>query len=201
LSWMENGDSVSRKVFLIRAGWPVAATLMVALFGYLIFAGHYDEMARRIDLEKAAADRIQIDLRNSQKTIDDLAKARESVSEYLPEIFKIGDTQSLIDRMAEKADLEGAAMVDIQLDVPKYMEIRKADDPVFPVPFQASFAGDFFTLGSLLSSLEKAPFVYKVTEVGLATSADVKRPLTMTLKGAVRFFSSDVVERYLSDGT
>jgi hypothetical protein len=198
---MESGESVRRYGFLIKAGWPVAAALLAGLSGYLVFADHYESLGRQIEAERAAADRIQVDLRNSQKTISDLETARKSVSEYVPEIFKMGDTQKLIDRMGEKATQEKAVMVDVQIDVPKFMKIRRADDPVYVVPFEASFAGDFYSLGKLLSSLETAPFVYKVTESGLVPSGDVNKPLTMTVKGAVRFFSRDLVEKYLTDGT
>ncbi len=200
MSWMESGERVRRYAFLIKAGWPVAIALLVAFSAYLVFADHYGNLGRQIRAERAAADRIQVDLRNSQRTIGDLDRARERVSKYIPEIFRMGDAQKLIDRMGEKAAKEEAVMVDVQFDVPKFMKISKSREPVFLVPFEVSFAGDFYSLGRLLASLEMAPFVYKITESGLVSSGDVNRPLRMTVKGAVRFFSEELVERYLSDG-
>ena len=185
--------------FLIRAGWPAAAAVLLAVAGYMIFAEHYRSVERQLARARAEADRIQVDLKNSQKTIDDLAAARESIRKYLPDMFRIDETQKLIDRMAEKATENGAVMVDIQLDVPKFMEARKDEEPILPVPFEASFAGDFFSLGSLTSDLENAPFVYKLTETGLVLSGEKDDELSMTVKGAVRFFSKNLVGRYISD--
>lgn len=186
--------------FMIRLAWLPAAALLLAFTGYWIFAGHYESVHRQLESERTRADRIQVDLKNSQETVDELAAAKESISEYLSDIFRIDETQKLIDRIGDKAVQHGATMADIQIDVPKFVEIRKEDRPEFPIPFQASFVGDFYSLGSLLSALEGAPFVYELTYMSLVPSGNAAEGLMMTVKGTVRFFRGDLANRYLRDG-
>lgn len=197
--WMDGGSSMSMKGFIMRAGWPALAALLLAITGYFLFEDRYEETRGQLESERARADSIQVDLKNSQQTVDQLATERQNIGEYRSGIFRMDETQELIDRISDQAIQHGALMVDIVIDVPKFMEFRKGDQPEFLVPFQVSFAGDFFSLGSLLSALEKAPFVYNVTDTGLVLPGHNDGGLTMTLKGTVRFFSNNLVDRYLSD--
>jgi hypothetical protein len=190
---------MSKMGFMMKAGWPALAALLLAIAGYFLFEDRYEKVDGQLESERAGADRIQVDLKNSQRTVEELAAAKQNIREYRSGIFGIDETQRLIDRIDDKALQHGASMADIQIDVPKFMEIRKGNEPEFMVPFQVSFAGDFFSLGSLLSALEKAPFVYEVTDAALVLPGNSDEGLTMTLKGTVRFFSNDLVDRYLSD--
>jgi hypothetical protein len=185
----------------LKSGWPITIVFAVGLAGYLMYANYKQETLTRIWRTGESIESIRAELQNSQKFIDAFVAARAKISTYLPMFFSVDEPQALIDDIESRAANRRVGLADIQLDVPKFVEIRKNTDHVSIVPFKASFRGDFLSLGKFLVDLEKTPYIQTISEMNLTNQGGYENKLLMTITGALRFFDNDLINGPVADGT
>jgi len=192
MSWIRNH---------LKSGWPVLIILSVGLMGYFMYVNYKQEALNQIYKTKNSTESIQAQLQNSQEFVDAFIASRSKISGFLPMLFPVDEPQALIDDIKGKAAKRGVRLADVQLDVAKFIEVRRNTDPVSIVPFKASFYGDFISLGKFLADLERVPYIQTISEMNLTIRDDSGNKLLMTVKGALRFFDSDLIDEQVSDAT
>ncbi len=169
--------------------------------GYFMYTNYLHETLNQIYGAVNSIESARVQLQNIQEYVDDFNASRSKISNFLPMLFQVDEPQALIDDLKSKAVNRGGRLADVQLDVPKFIEVRKNTDPVSIVPFKASFHGDFISLGKLLVDLEEAPYVQTISEVNLTNRDDSGTRLLMSIKGALRFFDNDLIDRQVNNAT
>lgn len=190
MSWIRNH---------LKTGWPILMIFAIGLMGYMMYVNYKQETLNQIHRTRNSSESIQAQLRNVQEFVDAFIVSCSKISVYLPMLFPVDEPQTLIDDLKSKAVNRGARLADVQLDVPKFIEVRKNTDPVSIVPFKASFHGDFISLGKFLVDLEEAPYVQTISEINLTIREDSGTNLLMTIKGALRFFDNDLIDKQVTD--
>lgn len=192
MSWIRNH---------IKSGWPILIIFAVGLMGYFMYVNYKLETLTQIYKTRNSIETIQAELQNSQEFVDTFIAARSKISGYLPMFFPVDEPQALIDNIKDKAAKRDVRLADIQLDVPKFIEVRKNTDPVSIVPFKVSFYGDFLSLGKFLADLEGVPYIQTISEINLTIQDDYGNKLLITIKGALRFFDNDLIDGHIADAT
>ncbi len=185
----------------LRSGWPILIIFIFGLMGYFMYTNYLRETLNQIYGAVDSIESARVQLQNIQEYVDDFNASRSKISDFLPMLFPVDEPQALIDDMKRKAVNRGGRLADVQLDVPKFIEVRKNTDPVSIVPFKASFHGDFISLGKFLVDLEEAPYVQTISEVNLTNRDDSGTRLLMSIKGALRFFDNDLIDRQVNNAT
>jgi hypothetical protein len=185
----------------LESGWPITVIFTAGLIGYLMYVNYKQETLTRIYRTRNSIETIRAELQNSQKFVDAFIAARAKISTYLPMFFSVDEPQALIDDMKNKAANREVRLADIQLDIPKFVEVRKSADHVSIVPFKASFHGDFLCLGKFLVDLERTPYIQTISEMNLTIQDGYGNKLLMTIKGALRFFDNDLIKGSVADAT
>lgn len=183
----------------LRSGWPILIIFTFGLMGYFIYMNYLHETLNQIYRAVDSIENARLQLQNIQEYVDDFNASRSKISDFLPMLFPVDEPQALIDDLKSKAVNRGGRLADVQLDVPKFIEVRKNTDPVSIVPFKASFHGDFISLGKILVDLEEAPYVQTISEVNLTNRDDSGTRLLMSIKGALRFFDNDLIDRQVNN--
>lgn len=192
MSWIRNH---------LRSGWPILTIFTVGLVGYFMYVNYKHETLNQIYRTRNSMEGIRAQLQNIQEYVDVFIVSRSKISGYLPMLFAVDEPQALIDDLKGKAAKRGARLADVQLDVPKFIKVRKDTDPVSIVPFKASFHGDFISLGKLLVDLEKVPYIQTISGMNLTIRDDSGNKLLMSIEGAFRFFDNDLIDEQVTDGT
>ena len=182
-------------------GWPILIIFAVGLMGYFIYVNYKQETLAQIFRTRNSIENIQAELQNSQEFVDTFIAARSRISDYLPMFFPVNEPQALIDDIKNKAAKRDIGLADIQLDVPKFIQVRENTDPVSIVPFKVSFYGNFLSLGKFLADLERVPYIQTISEMNLTIQDDHGNKLLMTIKGALRFFDNDLIDEHTADAT
>lgn len=185
----------------LKSGWPILTIFAAGLLGYLMYVNYKQETLNRIFETRNSTESIQNQLQNIQEFVDAFVVSRSKISGYLPMLFPVDKPQALIDDLKSKAATRGARLADIQLDVPKFIDVREKTEAVSIVPFKASFHGDFTSLGKFLDDLEGVPYLQAISEMSLTRRDASGNRLQMTLKGAFRFFDNDLIDERVTDGT
>lgn len=192
MSWIRNH---------LKSGWPILIIFAAGLMGYIMYLNYRQDTLNQINRVRNSTESIRAQLLNSQKSIDAFIDSRSKISGYLPMLFPVDEPQALIDDLRGKAAGRGARLADVQLDVPKFIEVRKNTDPVAIVPFKASFYGDFISLGKFLVDLERFPYIQTISDMNLTIRDDSGNRLHLTIKGALRFFDNDLIDGQVADAT
>jgi hypothetical protein len=166
-----------------------------------MYVNYKHETLNQIYRTRNSMEGIRAQLQNIQEYVDVFIVSRSKISGYLPMLFAVDEPQALIDDLKGKAAKRGARLADVQLDVPKFIKVRKDTDPVSIVPFKASFHGDFISLGKLLVDLEKVPYIQTISGMNLTIRDDSGNKLLMSIEGAFRFFDNDLIDEQVTDGT
>ena len=189
-----------RKAFRqLKTWYPAVSIVVLFLAAYLWYENAKVEAMRQTAESAASVEKIQKDLANSQRIVEAYAESRERVSQYLSDIFPVNNPEALIDRLEADALSHGIRLADLEVDIPKFIEVRGKPEAISLVPFRASFAGDFFSLGKFLENLERAAYLHTITEFELSAESESGRRLSIRLAGALRFFDIELVKEYLSD--
>lgn len=185
----------------LESGWPITIVFAVGLIGYFMYVNYKQETLTRIYRTGKSIESIRAELENSQEFIDAFVAGRAKISTYLPMFFSVDEPQALIDDIECRAANQEVGLADIQIDVPKFVEVRKNTDHVSIVPFKASFHGDFLSLGKFLVDLEKTPYIQTISGVNLTVQDGYGDRLLMTITGALRFFDNDLINEPVADAT
>lgn len=183
----------------LESRWPILIIFAVGLMGYFIYVNYKQETLTQIYRTRNSTESIRAELQSSQEVVDTFIAARSKISDYLPMFFAVNEPQALIDNIKHKAAKRDVCLADIQLDVPKFIEVRKNTDPVSIVPFKVSFYGNFLSLGKFLADLERVPYIQTISEMNLTTQDDYGNKLLMTIKGALRFFDNNLIDGQIAD--
>lgn len=180
--------------------WPGVLVIIAIIGGFRLHSDFKRSSESRLVDLKASIDRIESDLANSQKLVDYYLASKQALKPYLSMMFPPMKPEFLIERIKNTARAHRVEMTNIQLDVPKFIEIRGKKEAVSIVPFEISFSGDFMSLGKFLEEFEKAPYLQSVTEMGMADKVESGEVIDLTIKGAFRFFKKDTVKELTDDG-
>lgn len=180
--------------------WPATATIAAIIMAYFIHAGYEARLAARSAEIEESISAINANLSGSQAAIDDFAEAGERIQPYLLSLYPADDPIALIDDIKRKALTSKVRLADIRLDVPKFIEVRNREEAISIVPFEASFTGDFFSLGRFLVEIEKAPFLQNLSEMGISIENETGSRMRLSVKGALRFFKRDIIRDLFEDG-
>jgi Tfp pilus assembly protein PilO len=185
----------------MKSAWSILILLGIGLIGYFTYVNYKLETLNQIYNTANSTERVRAQLQNIQEYVDAFIASRQEISGYLPMLFPVDEPQALIDDLKSKGAIRGVRMADIELDVPKFIKVRKDTDPVSIVPFKASFHGDFISLGKFLSDLEKIPYIQAISEMDLTARDDSGERILMSIKGALRFFDNELIDERVADAT
>lgn len=180
--------------------WPGLVIVLLLITGFYLHLDFKNSAESRLDIIKESIRKIEADLGNSQQLVDYYLASKQALKPYLSMMFPPVKPESLIEKIRNTAISHNVRMTNIQLDVPKFIEIRGKKEAVSIVPFEISFSGDFFSLGKFLNEFEKAPYLQSITEMGMANQADTGEIITLSIKGAFRFFQKETVKELTGDG-
>ncbi len=180
--------------------WPGVLVISFLIAGYLVYSDALEKTRGKIESTLATLSAMNEDLANSQDMVDRYETARRDLEPYLSVLFPSSEPQALIDDLKRLAREHDVRLSDFTLDVPKFIEIRGRNETISIVPFEISFRGGFFDLGKFLERLEKTPYLHTISSSGMSAQDDTGGNLTLSLRGAFRFFSKEAVEEIIADG-
>jgi len=184
----------------LKIFWHCLVIVIGIFIGYSLHSDHEENLrTRAVETEKAIQS-IESDLVNSQGIVDRYTAAKDGFRPYISFLFPPMKPEALIEEIRSLALSYRVNLSDIQLDVPKFIEIRGKEEAISIVPFEISFTGDFFSLGKFLEELEKAPYLQNLSDMGMSIKDDSGIRIRLSLKGAFRFFQKEVIEELVNDG-
>jgi len=181
--------------------WPAATIILVVSFSYFGHADKKNSLKSNIIQTEASIASIGLDLSHSQLIVDQHSEARNNIQPYLSSLFSVSEPDSLIAKVNETCEVYKVKLADVYLDVPKFIEVRGKVEAISLVPFEMTFSGEFFNLGKLAVALEQEPYMHRISDAGMSLDSNTSGTLKMTIKGAFRFFSDEIVEELKNNGT
>jgi hypothetical protein len=191
---MENFNPMAKIREMLLVFWPGLATVAVFVIVYFVHAGYEARLTVQSAEIEESISAINANLSGSQAAINDYNAVRAGIQPYLLSLYPADDPEALIDDIKKTALSLEVRLADIRLDVPKFIEVRNREEAISIVPFEASFTGDFFSLGRLLVEIERAPFLQNISELGISTEDESGNKIRLSVRGALRFFKRDIIQ-------
>jgi len=184
----------------LKLFWAPAAIVCLLFASYGSYTDRKERLRQQIESVENSLTGIEKDLAESQGVVDLYLVSRRDLEPYISSLFSVKEPESLIGRIDDTASLYKVRLADIRLDVPKFIEVRGKTESISIVPCEASFTGNFFSLGEFVAALEKEPYLLIISETGMVISEESGNVLKMSLKGAFRFFKSEMIEELRNHG-